>query len=212
MDPKSRNCFLFLLPYVVATFLTRCAMLFFTPEATNPFTTFYSEFVRLNAFENLSPTVCVVALYALVKHTRDKLILAFSIIVIFSFYGISLVKLLLGYHYHSMAIFVCLFSQLIAICVACLWMLVRINRVKKVANAAIISAIALIAPFVIREIPTRPTALTEFLSGEIFWGLWGYATTIIVPVVILGLYLRYCAEPHSAPAQSHEPSHTGSSE
>ena len=202
MNPKFRNCFLFLLPYVCSKFLTLCARTFFDPDGADPFMGLsVTSFSRLSALENLSLVVYVIGLYELAKCCRDKLVFAFSATAIFSFYYLDLVNVLFNIRYCGLAVTVCHLLILIAICVVCLWMLVRINRVKKIANAAIISAIVLIAPFVIREIPTRPTALTEFLSDETFLNFCFYIVEFIVPVVILGLYLRYCAEPKSVPAK-----------
>lgn len=199
MDPSFRKYFLFLFPYIVVGFLSQGAGTFFGAEEANVSTALsLATFPRLNAFKTLSLVVCVIGLCELAKRSRDKRVVAFSVISCLFFYSFDFLTLFFGYHYsYFTTVLILVYGLLLAVAIfiTCLCMLIRINRVKKIVRAAIVSGLVLMMPILIPKISDYPPPATAFFTGEVFLCCWGYIVKVVVPVAILGLYLRYCVAP-----------------
>lgn len=123
--------------------------------------------------------------------SRDKLVIAFAGIEFIACYRTNLQEIIFGYNIQIgfAALEILLAIAEIAICAR---MLIRINRIKKIAIPVVLLAVALLVPDLISRMSDYTTSFTAFLSGEFFPRLREYVGTLILPIGVFGFYLRYC--------------------
>ena len=144
--------------------------------------------------------------------TSDKLLrilVAFPVVILFFatiifLFGLASTEMffLFGFAIH----FLIFFLILLAI------MLFKINRVKKLPGFTVGIVCFGILPPLLGSVLDEQNFLFPIITSQLTNRIWCALLCHVVPVVILGLYLRYCAKPKSVPAQSHENSANGFSE
>lgn len=190
MHSLLKQYFLFLTPYILAEFCHEIALSFFVQE--DSCVDLIGDFPRLSALESLTHILYLLGFYELAKQSRDKLIIALAAIVLISNFYSDLTCLFTGISYYSLAIVDAVI--LIAAVVICIWMLIRINRVKKIVPTVIIALVAFVFPLLVPKLSDHATPLTEFLASDAFLQVWGTLPEALI-VAVLGLYLRYCIIP-----------------
>ena len=197
MHSLLKQYFLFLTPYILAEFCFNIATAFFTPEYEA--LDLVRDFPRLGALVSLTRILYFLGFYELAKQSRDKLIIALAAIVLIANFNSDLTCLFTGIRYYSLAIVDAV--TLIAPVVICIWMLIRINRVKKIVPTVIIALVAFVFPLLVPKLSDHATPLTEFLASDAFLQVWGTLPGALI-VAVLGLYLRYCIIPKKTETDS----------
>ena len=190
MHSLLKQYFLFLTPYILAEFCHEIALSFFVQE--DSCVDLIGDFPRLSALESLTHILYLLGFYELAKQSRDKLIIALAAIVLIDNSYSDLTRLFTGIRSYSLAIVDAV--MFIAPDVICIWMLIRINRVKKIVPTVIIALVAFVFPLLVPKLSDHATPLTEFLASDAFRNVWETLLETLI-VAILGLYLRYCIVP-----------------
>lgn len=186
MESQLKKYFLFLFPYLIATFLMLIAESV-PPQDTAEHHLLYA-FPRLSALANLAFLPFLIGLYRLSEISRDKLIIAFACIEILFAAQPDFLKVFFGYAFDlSTSVLELLLA--IAKTTVCAWMLIRTKNLR----IAAITLTVLLAPLLIHKMSDFATPITEFFSGEFFLRLWEYTISFVLPLSILGFYLHYTA-------------------
>lgn len=190
MHSLLKKYFLLLTPYVLANFCLEIADSFFAPE--DLYADLVGDFPRLRALKSLTYILYLLGFYELAKQTRDKLTIALTATTLTANFNSDLSSLFTGISCYCSPIVDA--AAIVAIVVICIWMLIRINRIKKIVPTVIISFVALVFPLLIPKLSDYETPLTAFLASDAFCNVWETLPETLI-VAILGLYLRYCIVP-----------------